>query len=126
MLADAAYPCLDWIITPFKDNGNLTREQKKFNKKHHAPTRVHIERAFGLLKGRFRKMKSLEMSNVENMNEIVIAVACLHNICLQNGDLGEEYIDPEDYDPNLFENIFPNDNIGTEKRDHLVALVNNF
>ena len=67
------------------------------------------------------------MANMEDVNHVVTAAVCLHNICIWNGDLGEEYMDPDtdDYDPNLFENIVDNDAIGTTKRDQLVALVNN-
>ena len=45
-----------------------------------------------------------------------------------NGDLGEEYMDPDpdDFDQNLFDDEnFPNYDIGSTKRNHLVAVVNN-
>ena len=34
LLGDSAFPILDWLITPFRDFGNLTLEQKRFNKAH--------------------------------------------------------------------------------------------
>jgi hypothetical protein len=32
LLGDSAFPILEWLITPFRDCGNLTRQQKLFNK----------------------------------------------------------------------------------------------
>jgi hypothetical protein len=53
LLRDSAYPCLSWLVSSFKDNGDLTRNQKRFNYRH-SSTRIVIQNAFGLLKGRFR------------------------------------------------------------------------
>ena len=44
LLGDAAYPCIDWLVTPFKDDENRSQDQKRFTSKHHSPTRVHIGR----------------------------------------------------------------------------------
>lgn len=52
ILGDSAYPNLPFVLTPFRDNGHLTRDQKKYNQVH-SSIRVTVERAFGLLKGRF-------------------------------------------------------------------------
>ena len=43
------------MVTPFRDNGHLTAAQKKYNK-YHSSTRMVIERAFGLVKGCFRRL----------------------------------------------------------------------
>lgn len=85
LLGDSAYPCLDWLICPFKDNGNLTQNQKIFNYRHSA-TRIVIENAFGLLKGRFRRLKYFENDNLKFVVECIVAAAVLHNICLSNDD----------------------------------------
>lgn len=63
LLGDSAYPCLNWLIPPFKDNGHLTQNQKRFNYKH-SSSRVQIENAFGLLKGRFCGLKIFENENI--------------------------------------------------------------
>lgn len=57
LLGDSAYPCSINLITPYKDNGHLTRNQQKFNRAHSA-TRVVIEQSFGFLKSRFRCLKN--------------------------------------------------------------------
>ncbi|CAC5422096.1 unnamed protein product [Mytilus coruscus] len=55
IIGDGAYPVRKWLLTPYRDNGHLTQQQKKFN--HYlSMNRVVIERAFGLLKGRFRRL----------------------------------------------------------------------
>ena len=54
MLAgDSAYPLSGWLLKPFSTRGNLLRQEKKFNKKFSA-VRAVVERAFRMLKGRWR------------------------------------------------------------------------
>ena len=42
-----------WLITPYRDNGHLTRQQRRFNTVL-SSLRQKVERAIGLLKGRWR------------------------------------------------------------------------
>lgn len=93
LLGDSAYPCLDWLICPFKDNGNLTQNQKIFNYRHSA-TRIVIENAFELLKGKFRRLKYFENDNLKFVVKCIVAAAVLHNICLDNED--DDEIDVDD------------------------------
>ena len=44
-----------WLITPFRDNGHLTAQQRRFNRAL-SSIRQKIERAISLLKGRWRKL----------------------------------------------------------------------
>jgi len=95
LLGDGGYPLLDWPVTPYRDNGHLTRQQKYYNKKH-SSSRIKIEQAFGLLKSRWRCLRN----NLEVLIDIVphvISTCCiLHNIC-------------EDRRDNLVENEYEND-----------------
>ena len=50
LLGDSAYPLKRWVLTPFRDNGRLTRRQKRYNFVH-SSTRMIVERSLGLLKG---------------------------------------------------------------------------
>jgi len=79
---DSAYPCLDWLICPFKDNGNLTQIKKYLI----IATRIVIENAFGLLKERFRRLKFFENNDLTFVVKCIVAAAVLHNICLDNKD----------------------------------------
>lgn len=42
-----------------------------------------IERAFALLKGRFRRLKYLHMSCIDLIPYVILASCVLHNICLE-------------------------------------------
>ena len=70
-----------WLLTPFKNNGHLTAVQIRYNEKH-SGTRLVIERALGLLKGRWRRLKCLETEAVEEIPSVLSAGCVLHNFCL--------------------------------------------
>jgi len=53
LVGDSAHSCLQQLIVPYKDNGQLTRNQRKFNQKLNS-CRVVVENTFGCLKQRFR------------------------------------------------------------------------
>ncbi|XP_020296626.1 protein ANTAGONIST OF LIKE HETEROCHROMATIN PROTEIN 1-like [Pseudomyrmex gracilis] len=96
LIGDAAYMLHNHVMTPFRDNGHLTRRQKNFNYCL-SSARTVIERAFGLLKGRFRSLLTvLDMERVDLIPEFIIACCVLHNICLlQNDDFPNAEIDIE-------------------------------
>lgn len=49
-----------------------------------------VERAFGILKGRWQiLLRHLEMC-LDNVAEIVGAYVCLHNLCVQQKEFGDE------------------------------------
>jgi len=73
--------------------GRLTQEQKNFNNVVSQKRQV-IERAFALLKGRFRRLKFLDMSRLDLIPYFIIAACVLHNICLEGFDNDiEEFIE---------------------------------
>ena len=88
-----------WLLTPFKNNGHLTTVQIRYNEKH-SGTRQVIERALGLLKGRWRRLKCLEMGAVEEIPSVVSAGCVLHNFCLlaDEGDIEQFFDDDSDGD----------------------------
>lgn len=81
LLGDSAYPNLKWLAPPFKNHGQLTDNQILFNVKHSSARSV-IEHAFGLLKGRFRRLFYLHNLNIDIINECVMAACILHNISI--------------------------------------------
>ena len=88
------------MLSPFRDNGHLTGPQIAYNNKH-ARTRQPIERAFGLLNGRWRRLKYVEMDDVEDIPSVVSAACVLHNFCLiiDDGTI-EDFFDDDDGDDN--------------------------
>ncbi|XP_046567780.1 putative nuclease HARBI1 [Haliotis rubra] len=97
LLGDSAYALSKSLLVPFRDNGHLTAIEKTFNNAH-SSTRVDIERCFGLLKGKFRKLKYLDMKNVREMPEVIITCCVLHNFILTQESFDESDIDTEDID----------------------------
>lgn len=126
LLGDSAYPISEHLLTPYRDYGNLTQSERSFNRAFCA-TRVKIENAFGLLKGRFRQLNTTEFLTVCKTSHFIIACCVLHNICIDNDDLFDV-----DFDE------LPHDNVGQVpectmetskregelKRDHICKALN--
>ncbi|KAK0131523.1 Protein ALP1-like [Merluccius polli] len=94
ILADGGYPCLQHplpLITPYKRPLQGVGPQR-FNG-HHSRARSIIERAFGMMKTRFRAifLQALEVHHTF-VPQVITACAVLHNICLGVGDI----MPPED------------------------------
>lgn len=120
LLGDSAYPLLPWLITPFKRTTILSARQKRFNKKHSC-TRNVIERSFGLLKSRFRKLTCMDFKTGD-IPMIVTAATVLHNMCLLSGDhmTIEDDINEE---VNGFDNVYGDNIDGQSVRTRLMELV---
>lgn len=93
-----------------------------------------IERAFALLKGRFRRLKYLHMSCIDLIPYVILACCVLHNICLEGCeddiddficDGMEDNIDNNDVIDveGVIPERLPNDERGLLLRDYLTALV---
>ena len=99
ILGDGAYPPTTWQVKPYSFNLNLSDTEKSFNK-HLYSARVTVERAFGVLKGRWRcLLKGLD-NDLESVSSIIISCCVLHNICQQNHD---NYINGDDVLENVLE-----------------------
>ncbi|KAL9977854.1 hypothetical protein ACROYT_G015308 [Oculina patagonica] len=70
LLGDSAYPSKTWLMTPCKDYGNLTAQKKHYNFLQ-SSTRMVVEKSFASLKGRFRKLKYMDM-DIRHIPETVI------------------------------------------------------
>ncbi|XP_018313213.1 putative nuclease HARBI1 isoform X2 [Mycetomoellerius zeteki] len=93
LIGDSAYPLMINLMTPYKDNGHLTVSQIRYNTKLSC-IRSRIERSFALLKGKFRKLKYLDISDFDLGNKMIAAACTLHNFIIDGDNLN---IDDEDY-----------------------------
>nr|CAI5853245.1 unnamed protein product [Callosobruchus analis] len=124
LLEDSAYCVREYLVTPYRDYGLLTDQQKKSNRIFSA-TRVLIENAFGLLKGRWRQLLQLEFHEVDKITKFIMACCVLHNICIDNIDLWD---DPyEEARNDVFENHDPENDLrwlGERKGEEICSIIN--
>lgn len=85
LLGDSGYSLKSWLITPLSSPS--THQERKFNKVHRK-TRCLIERAFGLLKSRWRILDHTGgylCYCPTKVAKMTLTCCILHNICLRNG-----------------------------------------
>lgn len=98
IMGDNTYPNTNFMITPFVDNGHLSPQQVQFNTRLNSVRQV-IGRAFGRLKGKFMKLKLLNIKTVEHGNAIIAACCILHNFVINENladEMNYEYESDED------------------------------
>ena len=85
IVGDSAYPIFPWLLKPYQNVRNLDPTKVQFNTVL-SKIRVIVERALGVLKGRWRCLrKELEILT-ENVPGTIAACCILHNICIENGE----------------------------------------
>ncbi|XP_062611814.1 uncharacterized protein LOC134273647 [Saccostrea cucullata] len=75
LVGDGAYPLSSYLMKPYRESQNMTAAEKIFNKKL-CRARAIIQHAFGVLKGRFRRLQHINMVDIEYIVKIVVA-ACV-------------------------------------------------
>ena len=86
LVGDAAYPCRPWMLAPFKGHKDgLSREEYHWNFVQ-SSTRMCVERAFGMLKGRWRILLKRMDVHLKNVPDMVSTCLILHNMCIIFGD----------------------------------------
>ncbi|XP_064635180.1 uncharacterized protein LOC135492565 [Lineus longissimus] len=124
ILADSAYPLKRWLITPFQNNGNLTREQRNFNRRI-SGCRQSVERAIGHLKGRMRRLKEVMGHDADEVEELIMAACILHNLCIIEDDDIDHYIDMDlPPHPNRLPNMIRNARDGVVRRQQVMHEIN--
>uniref|UniRef100_A0A8D8W1P2 Nuclease HARBI1 n=3 Tax=Cacopsylla melanoneura TaxID=428564 RepID=A0A8D8W1P2_9HEMI len=91
LLGDSAYSLRTWCMVPYKNNGRMTESQKKYNVTL-SKTRVVIENVFGMVKGRWRRLKYVDVQTPRNIATRITAACVLHNFCLLHDDIIEEIL----------------------------------
>lgn len=125
ILGDCAYPLMKNLMTPFRDNGHLTREQTNYNVKL-STIRSIIERTFGLLKGKFRRLKYLDIFDVVMGNTIIAAACVIHNFLIERHEVDVEHealIEEEMPILNDENRDIPDDDLAVAKRNEIVNLL---
>ena len=132
IVADCAYPALDWCISPYVNRGNLTPEQRNFNHRL-SQTRQTIERCFALLFGRYRRLKFLDMNRMDLVPATILAACVLHNVCLDHDDRflqeyedeGREFMRQEEVvELGNIRDVFNRDIRGEERRNGMCRVLN--
>lgn len=86
LVGDAAYPCRPWMLAPYKGHKDgLSREEYHWNFVQ-SSTRMCVERAFGMLKGRWRILLKRMDVHLKSVPELVTVCLLLHNMCIIFGD----------------------------------------
>lgn len=88
LLGDPAYPNMSWLLTPFRYSGRLTNVQLHYNYTH-SSIRSTVEKAVGLLKGRFTRLQHINQNEMEGIVQTVVTGCILHNICIINNNFQE-------------------------------------
>lgn len=83
LLGDSGYPCLENLLTPFRDRGNLRRAEREFNTRL-SKNRYLIEHCFGLLKQKFRQLYHVKLKNIRDIVHLIRACCVLHNIAIDD------------------------------------------
>ena len=122
IIGDGAYPLRNWLITPFRETGNLTPQQQRYNYVVSSLRQV-VERSIGHLKGCFRKLREVYMFNIEGICKDIFAACVLHNLrVLENDDL-DDYMYEENQDPNNYPGLYQNNEHGVHRRNQLVQMM---
>lgn len=127
LIGDSGFQLSPSLLVPYKDYGNLTDVMTRYNSKI-SQTRYLIENSFGLLKGRFRRLKYVD-ADVSQISSIIIACCVLHNITLGQANeeamlLDEGYAFRPLQNENVGEAInLPAELGGTEKREFVSTLL---
>lgn len=84
IVGDGAYQLERWLLTPFRDLGHLTEQQRQYNTAL-SQTRILIENAFGILKMRFRQLYyGVHMHDPAKIATFIICCCVLHNLCIDD------------------------------------------
>lgn len=126
LLGDAGYGAMPWLIPAFRDVA-LGVNRTIFNHAH-ARARGIIERAFGILKARWRILRNVDVA-LETLPRLIATCFILHNVCIIDGEEDPDGVEPEDGAPaeppalETGDNVVISRNAGNTARETLVNYV---
>lgn len=86
ILGDMAYPLTEYMMVPYKATRPLSEPQIHFNTVL-SKSRVTVERSFGILKGKFRRLQLIENRDLILISKMIVACCILHNVNKLEEDL---------------------------------------
>ncbi|KAE8739939.1 hypothetical protein FOCC_FOCC014550, partial [Frankliniella occidentalis] len=98
IVGDGGYDNLKKLITPYTNRGNLTQRQRNFNYIH-SGIRMFVERSFGRLKGKMRRLLKLYVKRFVYCLDHVLSSFVLHNFIILKGEDAEGICIMPDQDP---------------------------
>ncbi|XP_021356099.1 uncharacterized protein LOC110452102 [Mizuhopecten yessoensis] len=121
LLADSAFPLSDNIVTSFRQRLN---SNVRFNKVV-SSVGQSVERDIGHMKGRFRRLREITLSDPSDICAMIMAGCILHNLCIVNEpDVINDYIEPDAHQPvNNLVYAGVNPNAGVARRNLLLELL---
>lgn len=120
IIADSAYPLRNWLIIPFRNTGHLTPRQHRFNRRLSSARQI-VERCYGHLKGRFRRLREITVRKPPQIIAIIISGCILHNLCVLSHDDVEDFIDEDhDVNANFYPNIYLDGGCGAARRNEIM------
>ena len=90
LLGDKGYPLLNWIIVPFKSNGQPRSLAETYFNRRHRRGRSVVENAFGLLKENWREMGKRTDLNITIVPDVFYCCCILHNMTIKQGSVDVE------------------------------------
>ncbi|MQL88129.1 hypothetical protein Taro_020677 [Colocasia esculenta] len=102
IVGDWAYPLMSFLLTPFTSDGNGTPLQNAFDSAVMKGRAASVEAALGLLKGRWRILRDLNVG-INHAAQTIVACCVLHNMCQIAGEPEDEDVyvwrDPKESAP---------------------------
>jgi len=97
IVGDSGFGLDYWLMVPVKETRTLDEKEEFYNTVH-ASNRNIIERSFGLLKGRFRKLQYIDMNNLAKLAALIKATILIYNFLLIEKDYNNQewYYDDEE------------------------------
>ena len=92
----------------------------------HSSSRMAIKQAFGKLKGRFRRLKYVDMLNIPETVKFVLSSCVLYELCLMNEDEFDEYLEErlrDNEEVNDFRDFLPRKPSAEQKRQSIADLL---
>ncbi|KAE8738375.1 hypothetical protein FOCC_FOCC016144, partial [Frankliniella occidentalis] len=90
IIGDGGYEIMDkiglhFLLTPFTNRGNMTQRERHFNFIH-SGIRMFVERSFGLLKGKMRRLLKLYIKRFVYCLDHILSSFVLHNFIILKGE----------------------------------------